>query len=172
MRRVFAVPGAQTMTEELPDVVLARIGVTRTRSYQVTAREIKRFAQAIGETSRLHHDEDYAKSTRYGTIVAPALFCQTLTYEDAPPSELLEDGSPLEVTVPIPAKRTVGGGSEYVVHRLVRAGEVINATSQLKNVYTKQGRSGLLYLVVVETRFTDRQDLPVATEVATYIKRI
>ena len=54
--------------------ILAMIGVEKVRYYDVTKRDIKRFAQAIGETNPIHFDEDYAKSTMYGTIIAPPLF--------------------------------------------------------------------------------------------------
>jgi acyl dehydratase len=161
-----------TTNSEVAAAALAMIGIPKTRQYEITKRDIKRFAQAIGDTNPLHFDEDYARNTRYGGIVAPPLFCQTLTFEDVPASELAPDGSPVEINVPIPAKRAVGGSSQYKVHRLVRAGDVITVTSQLKDIYTKQGKGGLLYFVVVETTFTDQDGAPVASEVATYIKRV
>ena len=160
------------MNDTIPAAARALIGVRKVRRCEVTRRDIRRFAQAIGATDRVHYDKAYARTTRHGAIVAPPLFCQSLTYEDVPPEQLPADGSPLELHVPIPAQRAVGGGSDYTIHRLVRAGEVITVTSQLKDIYTKQGRSGLLYLVVVETLFEDERGEPVAAETATYIKRV
>jgi len=157
---------------ELPEEALALIGVKKTRRVLVTVRDIKRFAQAIGERNPVHYDEEYARCSRHGTIVAPPLFCQSLTFDDVSPSELAPDGSPVELNVPIPAQRAMGGGSEYVIHRLVRAGETLTVTSQLKSLYTKQGKNGLLYFIVVETAFTDERGDAVATENATYIKRV
>jgi acyl dehydratase len=167
-----AIAPASSAAAELPEEALALIGVKKTRRVTVTARDIKRFAQAIGERNPIHYDEDYARCSRHGTIVAPPLFCQTLTFDDVSPSELAPDGSPVELNVPLPAQRAMGGGSEYTVYRLVRAGETITVTSQLKNLYTKQGKNGLLYFIVVETSFADERDETVAVEVATYIKRI
>ena len=152
--------------------ILAMIGVEKVRHYEVTKRDIKRFAQAIGETNPIHFDEDYAKSTKYGTIIAPPLFCQTFTFEDVPPSRLPNDGSPIEIDVPIPAQRTVGGGSSYEIFQRVKAGDQITAKSTLKDVFTKQGKSGKLYFVVVETEFSNQKKEPVAKEIATYIKRV
>ncbi len=159
------------MNPAIPPAVAALIGRPTTRTYLVTARDIKRFAQAIGERNPVHYDEQFARNTAHGGIVAPPLFCQSLTYEDVPPEELGADGSPREINLPIDATRTVGGGSQYTVHRLVRAGEWITVTSELRDVRTKQGRSGVLYLIDVETRFSDAGGQPVATELATYIKR-
>lgn len=160
------------MSDPIPAEARALIGVKKVRRCEVTRHDIKRFAQAIGASDRVHYDEAYARTTRHGAIVAPPLFCQSLTYEDVPPDQLPADGSPLELFVPIPAQRAVGGGSDYTIHRLVRAGEVITVTSQLKDVYTRQGKSGLLYMLVVETLFEDERGEPVAAETATYIKRV
>lgn len=152
--------------------ILAMIGVEKVRHYDVTKRDIKRFAQAIGETNPIHFDEDYAKSTKYGAIIAPPLFCQMFTFEDVPPDRLPSDGSPIEIDVPIPVQRTVGGGSSYEIFQRVKAGDQITAKSTLRDVFTKQGKSGKLYFVVVETEFSNQENEPIAKETATYIKRI
>ena len=54
----------------------------------------------------------------------------------------------------------------------MRAGETITVTSLIRDIYTKQGRSGPLCMIVVEARFDDADGRPVASEVATYIKRV
>lgn len=148
------------------------IGTEKVRRYEVTKRDIKRFAQAIGATDPIHFDEDYAKSSKYGTIIAPPLFCQMFTFEDVPAEDLPNDGSPIEMDVPIPAQRTVGGASSYEIFQPVKAGDAITAKSTLKNVFTKEGKSGRLYFIIVETEFSNQENEPVAKETATYIKRV
>lgn len=160
------------MDDKVPEEVRSMIGLEKVRRYDVTARDIRRFAQAIGETNPIHYDEDYAKGTQYGTIVAPPLFCQMFTFEDVPPDQLPSDGSPTEMDVPIPAKRTVGGASSYEIFQRVRAGDQITVKSTLRDVFSKEGKSGKLYFVVVETEFSNQKSEPVAKETATYIKRV
>ena len=159
------------METTVSDKILALIGVEKVRHYEVTQKDIKRFAQAIGETNPIHFDVDYAKSSGYNTVVAPPLFCQVFTFEDVPLEQLPSDGSPIEIDVPIPAPKTVGGGSSYEIFQLVKAGDQITVKSTLKDVYTKEGKSGLLYFIVVETAFSNQHKEPVARETATYIKR-
>ncbi len=159
------------MTDGIPESVRDLVGVEKTRRVQVTANDIKRFAQAIGATDPVHYDEQHARTTRHGRIVAPPLFCQALTYDDVPVDQLGADGSPVEINVDIPAQRAVGGSSDYRINRLVAAGETITVVSRLADVYAKQGRSGPLYMVVVQTDFRDEEDELVASETATYIKR-
>jgi acyl dehydratase len=159
------------MSDDIPASVRALVGVETTRRRHVTSTDIKRFAQAIGATDPVHHDEEHARTTRHGRIVAPPLFCQALTYDDVPPEQLGPDGSPAEINLDIPAQRAVGGGSEYRINRLVAAGETITIVSRLADVYVKQGRSGPLYMVVVDTDFRDDDGELVAAETATYTTR-
>jgi len=50
----------------LPPAVGARATWTRT----VTAEEVERYAQVTGDRNPLHFDEDFARSTRFGRLVA------------------------------------------------------------------------------------------------------
>lgn len=160
------------MDKTISEAALAMIGVEKIRQYDVTRKDIKRFAQAIGETNPIHYDDAHAQSRGYNGIVAPPLFCQVFTFEDVPVEQLPEDGSPIEIDVPIPARRTVGGGSSYDIYRQIEAGDRITVKSTLRDLFTKEGRSGLLYFVVVETAFSNQHDELVARETATYIKRV
>jgi acyl dehydratase len=160
------------MDKTISEDVLAMIGVEKVRHYVVTKRDITRFAQAIGETNPIYFDENYTKSTKHGVILAPPLFCQIFTFEDVPADQLPKDGSPIEIDVPIPAQRTVGGASSYEIFQRVKVGDQITVKSMLTDVFTKQGKSGKLYFVIVETKFSNQEKKLVAKETATYIKRI
>lgn len=155
------------------------VGTRRRRRCEVTARDIRRFAQSIGEPipagdeGDRADDVDIARRSEAATgITAPALFCQTLMYEDVNTDRLPADGSPMEFALPIDGARTVGGSSEFVIDRHVRAGDVIDVESTIRDVYQKQGSAGRLYMIVVETVFTDAAGGQVASERATYIKRV
>ena len=151
--------------------IFAMMGVDKVRQYEVTKKDIRRFAQAIGETNPIHFDEAYAKNTPYGGIIASPLFCQIYTFEDVTPDRLPKDGSPIEIDVPVPAPRTVGGGSSYEIFQPVKAGDTVTVKSTLKDVYAKEGKSGRLYFIVVDTEFSNQRFELVAKETATYIKR-
>jgi acyl dehydratase len=140
-------------------------------SYLVTARDIRRFAQAIGDTNPLYQvaDDEIAQDSE--GIMAPALFCQAMTFQDLPVEALPADLAPAELTISIPGLRSVGGASHYEFYQYVRAGDKIRIRSCSESVTEKQGRSGLLFLVSVTTCFTNQLGEPVAKEVATYVKR-
>jgi acyl dehydratase len=159
------------VTTEVPKEALDLIGVRKERRIEVTERDIKRFAQAIGDENPLYHDAAHAKATRHGSIVAPPLFGHAFAFEDTPVEQLPPDGSPIEIDVPIPAHKAVGGGSVYETFRRIAPGEELIVRSMVKDVYAKHGKSGELFFIVVETAFYDSDDALVARETATFIKR-
>ena len=66
------------MAESLiTDEIRALIGVEGpeiTMSEPVERGALRRFVQAIMDDDRIYWDEEYAKNTRYGGVVAPPLF--------------------------------------------------------------------------------------------------
>lgn len=160
------------MNGEIPDAALKLIGVEKRKEYLVTKKDIRRFAQAIGDPSPLYYDEEYAKTTRFKSIVAPPLFGQAFGFEDVPPEQLLPDGSPIEAAVPIPAKKLVGGGSVFENYIRFKPGDKIIVRSKITDIYTKQGKRGRLYFIIHETCFYNQREELAAKEVSTFIKRM
>lgn len=160
------------MDRNLPAEALEYIGIEKIRKYDVTKKDIRRFAQAIGDSNPLYYDEEYAKSTKFQSIVSPPLFCSAFVFEDVPLEKLPPDGSPIETDIPIPAKRMVGGGSVFENFSRFKPGDTIVVKSKIVDIYTKQGRSGELYFIVLETSFYNQHEELAARETATFIKRI
>lgn len=147
------------------------IGSESEKYYEVTERDIKRFAQAIDDPDLLYSDSEYAGNTEHGGIIAPALFCQTMAYDDIPVDQLKRDGSPKEIDAPLPTERVLGGGSKFIIGESVRPGDRIKVRKKVIDVYQKKGKSGLLYFVVIENLWTNQLGEMVAQETATYIHR-
>ena len=159
----------------VPAAARAMIGKeSAPRTFDVTAAAIRHFAQAIGDDSPLYYDAGYAARTPWGGIVAPPTFFFTLGYyDDAPGTQYREDGRPAgtELDVPLPVSRTVGGASSVEFGEPARPGDVITVVKKMVDVYSKEGKSGLLYFTVVETTFTNQKGELVARERASFIER-
>jgi len=149
----------------------ALIGKVAERRHLVTALDIAKFAQAIGESNPIHFDSAAAQAAGHPDVVAPPLFFQTMTFDPVALEMLPADGSPVELDVPVPATRAMGGSSEYTLKRPARAGEWINVRSTLNDVQAKRGKSGPLYAIIVQTDFMDADGTLVPSESATYLKR-
>jgi len=159
------------MSDNIPAAAKAMIGRETVLYYQVTDRDIRRFAQAIDDPNPLYHNLEYARKTCYGDIIAPPLLCQMFAYTDAPENELKEDGSPKEIDVPLPTTRVLGGGSSFEIGEPIRVGDRIKVVKKIADIYQKQGRSGMLFFVQMDNYWTNQNNEMVAHEIATYIHR-
>jgi N-terminal half of MaoC dehydratase len=65
----------------------------------------------------------------------------------------------------------VNGGTEIRITRPLRVGETIRGEMVLADAYLREGRSGALAVVITESRYTDTNDLEVATLRATMVYR-
>jgi len=107
---------------------------------------IRRFAEAIGDSNPLWVDEEYARKTRHGGIVAPPTFPFTLPA-----------GSNVREGLPIDLKKILHGEIEFEYRRPLRAGEVITCSAEIVDFYLKEGKSGVMSFLVTETRGVDER---------------
>ena len=114
-------------------------------TFHVTKEMIVSFARATGETNPLFTDEEKAKEFEYGGIIAPPTFCNIFTTGLKRPDIKLEFGD-------------IGLFAGQAVDWLapVRPGDELKATTRLKDVYAKTGRSGKMVFEVWETSFTNQ----------------
>jgi len=157
--------------ENIPLETKERIGKEVVHVYDVTDYAIRRFAQAIDDPNPLYYDEEYAKKTIHKGIIAPPFFCMMFAFTDCPANTLRADGLPQELNVALPVDRAIGGGSSFEVGVDLRPGDKLTVTSKITDIYTKTGKAGLLYFVVMETVFTNQKGERIAREVGTFIQR-
>ena len=130
---------------------------------------LRRFVQAIMDSNKRYVDETLASNSRYKGLVAPPLypvhaFRPKTTAPD--PLRLIQDdpnadgagqndsvffGLPPMIS---PFKRLLNGGNEIEFLRCLAVGERCVANACYKDVILKEGKSGYLLLVVIETTFS------------------
>jgi len=146
------------------------------RAHAPLEREmLRRFVQAVMDTDPLYHDEAYARQTRFGQLVAPPLYpVHAFRTPAGAPDPLVSvqedpdaDGTfgndgvffglePIES----PFKRLLNGGNEIEFFRCLAVGEVCVAQARYASVVLKEGKSGQMLLVDIETEFrTDAGEL-------------
>lgn len=157
------------MAESLiTDEIRAWIGrETQPWTIEVTALDVKRFAVATDDPNPLYYDEEIAKRSQYGGLVAPPLFYMAPLTDPVPESEMRPDGMPYEGRYPIPPTplpRLMDGGTEIEFFVPVRVGDRLTARSKITDIYQKEGRSGALIFVVRETTYTNQNDELVVVE--------
>ena len=105
---------------------------------------IRRFAEAIGDENPLYHDEEYAKGTRHGGIIAPPSFAVSLRV-----------GSNVREGLVIDNRKILHGEMEFEYFRALRAGDVITCQAEIVDFYSKEGKSGNMDFIVTETTGVD-----------------
>lgn len=139
------------------------------RAHAPLEREmLRRFAQAIMDADAIYYDESAAAASAQGRLAAPPLYpvhaFRTPAGAPDPLASVQRDANAdgtegndgvLFGLEPIqsPFKRLLNGGNEIEFFRCLALGEVCTAQAHYANVQLKEGKSGQMLLVDVETEF-------------------
>jgi acyl dehydratase len=104
----------------------------------VVEREaVRRFAEAINDPNPLYVDEEVAKASRYGGLIAPPTFPRTFSY-----GEVEGIGSP--------GQGFIHGEHRIRYKRPLFVGEEVRCYVEVKDYYKKDGREGTLGFLISE----------------------
>ena len=124
----------------------SQLGVERhIGAFSITREMILDFANSTGETNPIYCDEEQAKASVYGGLIAPPTLCNIFVDGLRRPDIKLTFGD-----VGLFASQAIDNVSP------IRPGDTLEARTYLKEVYEKTGRSGKMVFVVWETRFTNQ----------------
>ena len=98
---------------------------------------VRLFAEAIADPSPLYRDEERAKKSRHGRLLAPPTFPRTFDYGRVEGLEL-------------PPAGLIHGEFRISYRRPLLVGDEVLCRLQLKDSYDKEGRRGLLGFLLFE----------------------
>ena len=124
---------------------------------EVEKGAIIKFARAIGDSNPLFTDEEAARNSRYGGLIAPPTFLRSLS------------PGPLKAQVKSPYPANLDGGSEWQYFEPVRAGDQITVTTYVSDMFEREGRLGSMLFIVRETKYVNQFDQTVAMQRSTGI---
>lgn len=146
-------------------------------SFPITTSDIRRWALAVyypEQPPRLYWDEEYAKTTRWGGIIAP----RGLNPGAWPVPGLDGDGD--EATGPgqnssqphpgEPGQFMLNGGSKITYLEPMRPGDTIRSRSRISGWSEREGRLGLMAFVDTESESVNQKDEVVSRSVYTLIR--
>jgi hypothetical protein len=124
--------------------------------FPIEAGHIMMFARSIGDDNAIYYDDDYARTTEPGAVIAPPTFVQASAQFD--PDYFLRPkigqewfGSAKGPTGITPKEGGGGGGGgggglhaeqHYVYHKPLKAGDELTATVKPGKSWEKEGRRG------------------------------
>ena len=112
---------------------------------------VRRFVQAVGDANPLWQDEEYAKQSRYGGIIAPPTFILAIGFEQIQ-----------QRLAPVSSGTIFHGGTELECYQSIRPGDVVTATAKITNVRERQGKMGKTVFITTETTYKNQRQEPVA----------
>ena len=157
----------------LPDEVTKLIGKTGDiMILEVEKGAIKRYADAVDDRNPLYWDEEYARNSRYGSIVAPPGFFGWPTSWTGSQPDMLKAGN--EATAALAQagySRGLDAGAEFEFFRPVRAGDVLVALERIADISMGEGKAGKMVFMVIEITYTNQNGELVAKAHRTFIRR-
>ena len=135
------------MTQEsaITPEMKAAIGVeSEAYTNEVEKGAIIKFARAIGDTNPIYNDEEAARKSRYGGLVAPPTFFRSMR------------SGPMKVDVQSPYSANLDGGSEWEYYEPVRPGDRITVTTKISNIFERAGRLGNMMFIQRETKYVNQ----------------
>ena len=128
--------------------------------FEVTKELIEAFTQSVGETNPVVLDEAAAHAAGFDGLVAPPTFCTVLVHRVSLPDIKLQFG-----------KMQVHAGQRVQPRAPIVVGDRLTASSHLKDVYAKTGRSGTMVFIVWETTFRNQNGDVVADVRESFARR-
>ena len=119
--------------------------------FEVTKELIQAFSRSIRETNPIYTNEAAAQVAGYRSLVAPPTLCTVFVRRVSLPDIDLKFG-----------RMRFHAGQRVQPRAPIVAGDCITASSHLKEVYPKTGRSGTMVFVVWETTFRNQNGQIVA----------
>ena len=128
-----------------------------TQIFEVEKGAIKKYADAVEDLNPLYWDEEYAGNLKYGSITAPPGFFGWPTKWARKTAFFFATTVELEMAMTKAGyKRTIDGGIEYQFFTPVRAGDTLSASSVIKDIAERKGRTETMAFVVTETTYTNQ----------------
>ena len=149
--------------------------------FPVEATHIMMFARSVGETNPIYYDEEYAKGTEPGAVIAPPTFGRACSqfdpdYDLRPKPGQPWFGSAKEATgipddVEAPSSGELHAEQSFEYHRHPKAGDVLTVTVKPGETWEKQGkRSGKLRFTETIVEYRDQNGELVITSRALTVK--
>lgn len=137
----------------LPEEVTKLVGTAGDVTVmEVEKGAIKRYIDAIGDQSLIYWDEEYARNSRYGSIIAPPGF---FGWPLRPAHETL--ASPVWVALAKAGySRVVHGGVETEFFAPVRSGDTLAALTRVVDISEREGKAGKMAFSITETSYTNQ----------------
>jgi acyl dehydratase len=179
----------------LTDALRALIGYTGERVeaslWGIEKEDLRRFTQAIMDPDPRYWDEAFARTTRFGELITPPIYCTYLSRKtppgaDDPITRAFRENPQSDgiggvdsgrrrgdlPAIPTELKRIMNAGNEIEVYKCPTLGDRIFAQAKIADIRERFGRDGSPMLIItIETIYTDQNGAVLCILRASSIRR-
>ena len=113
---------------------------------EVEKGAIRRFAEALGDYNPIYYDEDYARASGFGSVVAPPTIpCSFHT------------GADLRELLGVPLRTLLNAEASFEYERPIVAGDRLLVTSRVAEVQERPSSTGKMEVAVLEDEGRDEE---------------
>jgi acyl dehydratase len=135
---------------------------------EVEGGAVRRYADAVGNGNPLYRDEEYAKKTRYGGLIAPPGFFGWPVKTEPQSESVLAAMAAVEKAG---YHRLLDGGIVYDFFRPVRAGDRLIVYMKVRDIVERESKGGSMIVMELEANYLDEKGDLVARSCQTLIRR-
>jgi acyl dehydratase len=158
--------GSEVSSEELKKFIGK---VVDTSTFEVEKEPVRRFADAVGDSNPLYWDEEHARKSRHGAIIAPPGFISSLWFTGrsvkwGPKERAAESLGPPEIMLALERAgyaRIMDTGIDYEFLLPIRAGDTVTSTCLVKDIM-ERGKETRVAFLITETTYTNQNGVVVA----------
>lgn len=129
---------------------------------------IRRYAEAVGDDNPLYLEEEFARSERLRSVIAPPGFFGWPRKGAVVPQAMIDVRGALTKAG---YGRFLDGGISYDFYLPICAGDILVASVKVKDIYEREGKSGTMIFSVFETTYINQNGDLVAKAYHTLIAR-
>ena len=147
---------------------------------EVEKGAIHKYADAVDDQNPLYWDEEYARNSSYGSIIAPPGFISSQWFTRAvsrwkiqkeTSSGLIDELMTALEKAGYTNPGLVDTGMEYDFFNPARVGDTITALPKIKDITERTGKSGKMVFFIIEITYTNQNGDLVAKSRGITIKR-
>lgn len=162
------------LTDEVRAVIGAEGEFVEASWWVVEKEGLRRFSQALMDPDPRFWDDEFAKASKYGEIITPAIYCSYLdrahpsqedpvarAFKENPGSDGIggvRGGRGSLPNVPTDLVRILNAGNEIEVYQYPSIGDRIYSQGRYSGITEREGRDGSRMLIVTaETRYYNQR---------------
>jgi len=176
------------LTDEVKALISVKGERVQVSPWGIEKEGLRRFCQALMDPDPRSWDEDFARTTRYGEIVTPAIYCTysgrqtpaaddpiTKAFKENPVSDGIggvRSSRGSLPSVPTELKRVLNAGNGIELLRYPSLGDIIYSQASYADITEREGRDGSRMLIITtETVYTNQDGETLCITRASSIRR-